>query len=157
MAGATLWKVPWCYLFLHNSLISEIQILTFRFWMQVTFQSEKAGAKYWRGSNAVSGNSRIEVVLAFAVAGTGLKTNGHWRGNQSGTKGWPGRWQGRKRWKKLDGREGKIRQKKTALKKIWRLSKKIEDAWSIADRWTGKGEPECLNNVISDLLSNDLQ
>ena len=29
--------------------------------------------------------------LAFAVAGTGLKTNGRYRRKQSGTEGWPRR------------------------------------------------------------------
>ena len=35
--------------------------------------------------------SRPQAVLAFAVVGTRLKTNGRSTGKQSGTKGWSGR------------------------------------------------------------------
>ena len=41
--------------------------------------------------NAVAIVSRPQAVLAFAVVGTRLKTNGRSTGKQSGTKGWSGR------------------------------------------------------------------
>ena len=40
--------------------------------------------------------SRPQAVLAFAVVGTRLKTNGRSTGKQSGTKGWSGRCKGEK-------------------------------------------------------------
>ena len=64
--------------------------------------------------------------MAFAVAGTGLKTNGPCSGKQSGTKGWPARKvvvveRGRRSWTK----KGEKKQQKI-LKTIWKPPKKIE-------------------------------
>ena len=77
--------------------------------------------------------SRPQAVLAFAVVGTRLKTNGRSTGKQSGTKGWSGRC---KEEKEVGPKNTKKRPKKDIF---WGQLKRLKDARSVADRGKGKG------------------
>ena len=84
--------------------------------------------------------SRPQAVLAFAVVGTRLKTNGRSTGKQSGTKGWSGRC---KEEKEVGPRTRQKKTKKDPKKTEFfggGQLKRLKDARSVADRGKGKGE-----------------
>ena len=93
--------------------------------------------------------------MAFAVAGTGLKTNGHWRGKQSGTKGWAGRWQ-KKEVEEVGGREEKPSKKDFLEKRVGDDLKRLKMPEVLQTAGLAKVNWDLWSDLLSNVIMTDL-